>query len=242
MHTNGHELVQNIRDRRRNGLINNEVNVAYYKDENDVIVSCDCGRLRRPLAVVEKGKLLLTKKDFDKIFKKEKKWIDLVNEGLIEYIDAEEEENTLIALNEDDITKDHTHMELDPMCILGIGASLVPYPEHNSSPRITMGAGMGKQSLGFGAANYRIRPDTRGHLLHYPQAPVVQTHPVKYIKFSERPAGQNLIVAVASYKGYNMEDALVMNKASVERGMGRSSFFRTYSSEEKRYPGGGKGV
>jgi len=238
MHPKGKELAQNIIERRRSGLINNEVNVAYYEDENDVIVNCDCGRLRRPLAVVENGKPLFSKADFDKIEKGDKKWIDLVNEGIIEYIDAEEEENTLIALNEKDITEDHTHMELDPMCILGIGASLVPYPEHNSSPRITMGAGMGKQSLGFGASNYRIRPDTRGHLMHYPESPLVQTHATKYLNFQKRPAGQNFIVAVASFKGYNMEDALVMSKASIQRGMGRSTFFRTYNSEEKRYPGG----
>jgi len=238
MHPKGNELVQDIRDRRRNGLISNEVNVAYYKDENDVIVNCDCGRLRRPLAVVEKGKLLFTKKDLSKIRETDTKWIELVNKGIIEYIDAEEEENTLIALKEDEITKDHTHMELDSMCILGIGASLVPYPEHNSSPRITMGAGMGKQSLGFCASNYRIRPDTRGHLMHYPQRPLVQTHATKYLKFQERPAGQNFIVGVASFKGYNMEDALIMNISSIQRGIGRSTFFRTYSSEEKRYPGG----
>jgi len=238
MHPNGKELVDKLRERRRKGLLNNEVNIAYYEEENDVIVSCDCGRLRRPLAVVEKGKLLLTKKDLDDLQSNKKKWIDLVNEGLVEYIDAEEEENTLIALREEDITPDHTHMELDPMCILGIGSSLVPYPEHNSSPRITMGAGMGKQSLGFGSSNYRIRPDTREHLLHYPEAPLVQTHPVRYIKFTERPAGQNFVVAVASFKGYNMEDALVMSKSSIERGLARSTFFRTYSSEEKRYPGG----
>ena len=238
MHANGKELVQKLREKRRKGLLSSEVNIAYYEEENDVIVNCDCGRLRRPLAVVEKGKLLISKKDLDDLKEGKRKWIDLTNEGIVEYIDAEEEENTLIALKEKDITPDHTHMELDPMCILGIGSSLVPYPEHNSSPRITMGAGMGKQSLGFGASNYRIRPDTRGHLLHYPEAQLVQTHPVKYIRFTRRPAGQNFIVAVASFKGYNMEDALVMSKAGIERGLARSTFFRTYSSEEKRYPGG----
>jgi len=238
MHSDGKELVDKIKKRRRKGMLSNEVNVAFYKEANDVIINCDCGRLRRPLVIVENGKTLLTKKLLDDLKVEKKKWIDLINEGIVEYIDAEEEENTLIALKEKDITVDHTHMEMDPMCILGIGSSLVPYPEHNSSPRITMGAGMGKQSLGFGSSNYRIRPDTRGHLMHYPQAPLIQTHPVKYIKFAERPAGQNFVVGVASYKGYNMEDALVMSKASVERGLARSSFFRTYSSEEKRYPGG----
>ena len=238
MHPNGIELVQKLRERRRKGLLHNEINITFNEEANDVIVNCDCGRLRRPLAVVENGKLLLDDKYIKDMEEEKKNWLDLINEGIVEYIDAEEEENTLIALKQEDITPDHTHMELDPMCILGIGASLVPYPEHNSSPRITMGAGMGKQSLGFGAANYRIRPDTRGHLMHYPQTPLVQTHPIKYIKFRERPAGQNFIVAVASFHGYNMEDALVMSKSAIERGLARSTFIRTYSSEEKRYPGG----
>ncbi len=238
VHQDGKKLVEKIRKRRRKGLLHSEVNAAFYDDENDLIVSCDCGRLRRPMAVVENGELLLKEKHVSDVQTGRKKWLDLVNQGIVEYIDAEEEENTLIAINEDDITEDHTHMEMDPMCILGIGASLIPYPEHNASPRITMGASMGKQSLGFGSSNYRIRPDTRGHLMHYPQQPLVQTHAAKYLNFIDRPAGQNFIVAIASYKGYNMEDALVMNKASVERGLARSAFFRTYSSEEKRYPGG----
>jgi len=238
MHSDGEELVEKLRQRRRKGLLSNEINVRYDVEANDVIVNCDIGRLRRPLLVVKNGKLLLTDKYKNELKEGKKKWIDLINEGIVEYIDAEEEENTLIALRENDITPEHTHMELDPMCILGIGSSLVPYPEHNSSPRITMGAGMGKQSLGFGAANYRIRPDTRGHLMHYPQKPLVQTHPIKYIKFRERPAGQNFIIAIASFQGYNMEDAVVVSKSAIERGLGRSTFIRTYRSEEKRYPGG----
>jgi DNA-directed RNA polymerase subunit B len=238
LHEQPTDLAQRIRERRRKGLLSNEVNVYAEEDGHEVLINCDAGRVRRPLLVAREGRLALSQDHLRGIRERRARWSDLINEGVVEYIDAEEEENAYIALTPDKVARDHTHAELDPMVILGIGSSLVPYPEHNSSPRITMGAGMGKQSLGFASSNYRIRPDTRGHLLHYAQRPLVQTHPTRYIHFDRRPAGQNFIVAVMTYHGYNMEDALVMNKASIERGLGRSTFFRTYAAEERRYPGG----
>jgi DNA-directed RNA polymerase subunit B len=248
LHEDASDLVQRIKERRRAGLMSNEVNVFHDADTNAVMLNCDAGRVRRPLLVIDNGVMRYTPEHAADLKDGRIKWSDLVNDGIIEYIDAEEEENLFIAVDEKDLAEKNattidgaapcTHCEIDPMIILGIGSSLVPYPEHNSSPRITMGAGMGKQSLGFGDANYRIRPDTRGHLLHYPQAPLVQTHATNYINFNKRPAGQNFVVCVMSFHGYNMEDAIVMNKASIERGLGRSSFFRTYSTEERRYPGG----
>lgn len=231
-------LVREIRKKRRNGELSHEVNVRLAEDMNEVIINCDSGRVRRPLLVVKNGKLKLTKHHLEDLKKKKIGWNDLINEGIVEYVDAEEEENAFIAITEKEITKDTTHMEIDPIAILGIATGLVPYPEHNSSPRNTMGAGMGKQSLGLGSANYRIRPDTREHLLHYPEMPMVKTYQADIARFRRRAAGQNFVVAVMSYQGYNMEDALIMNKASIERGLGRSTFFRTYKAEERRYPGG----
>jgi len=277
-------LVDEVRERRRNGELSPEVNVRYDSDMNEVIINSDEGRLRRPLLVVRNGRLLLTKKHLDDLVTgKISIHRDLISEGIVEWIDAEEEEDAFIAcyayevpdrcgkcdrpLSREDatwenigtndaevklkcrhcgqvmkveklLTKEHTHLELDPMLILGVASSLVPYPEHNASPRITMGAGMAKQSLGLESSNYRIRPDTRQHLLHYPHVPMVQTEGMNYVNFIRRPAGQNFVVAVISYHGYNMEDALVFNKGSIDRGLGRSTFLRTYKAEERRYPGG----
>ena len=238
------DLVTEIRQRRRKNMISNVVNVRYDDSLNDVIINSDPGRIRRPLLVVGRNnRLSIKERDIDSIQQGKSEWEDLLKKGLVEYIDAEEEENCLIALNQDDLVRNkkthkYSHMEVDPLTILGVATSNVPFPEHNSSPRCTMGAGMSKQSLGLGQANYRIRPDTRGHLLHYAQRPMLQTEAMKYNTLRTRPAGQNMVVAVMSYHGYNMEDALIFNKGSIDRGIGRSTFVRTYMSEERRYPGG----
>lgn len=238
LHEKPEQLVRKLRERRRAGKISTELNVRFDESMNEVIINCDEGRIRRPLLVVENGKLKITKKELSELKKGKLTWHDMLKSGCVEYIDAEEEENALIALKEAQLTKKHTHLEIDPTSILGVCAGLIPYLEHNSSPRNTMGAGMAKQSLGLSTANYRLRPDTRSHLLHYPQVPIVQTEHMKYTNFTNRCGGQNFVVAVISYQGYNMEDALIINKGSVERGLGRSTFFRTYKAEERRYPGG----
>src|SRR3989454_1124062 len=283
LHEDPKMLVAEIRERRRSGLLSHEVNVRYDENMGEIIINCDEGRIRRPLLVVKDGHIVFSRKHVEELKMGRLRFSDLVRNGVVEWIDAEEEEDTFIALYPYDvpsrckeckhplsrndvtwvnmgsrdedaelecahchktfavksaITKEHTHIEVDPEVILGVASGVVPYPEHNSSPRVTMGAGMAKQSLGLGASNYRLRPDTRSHLLHYPEQPLVQTDSMKYVSFNERPAGQNFVVAVMSHHGYNMEDAIVMNKASIDRGLGRSSFMRTYRAEERRYPGG----
>jgi DNA-directed RNA polymerase subunit B len=238
MYEKARELVEEIRERRRQGLLSSEINIRHDDTTNEIIINCDEGRLRRPLLVVKNGKILLTKRHLDDLRSKRIGIEHLVREGVTEWLDAEEEENAFIGIFEKDLTPEHTHLEVDPMVILGVCTSLIPYPEHNSSPRNTMGAGMAKQSLGLASANCRIRPDTRSHMLHYPHVPIVQTKAMDFVNFRKRPAGQNFVVAVLSYYGYNMEDALVFNRSSIERGLGRSHFLRTYRAEERRYPGG----
>ena len=232
------KLVENIRAMRRQGTIAYQVNVSYKEYNGDVVLLTDRGRARRPLIVLKAGKPLISDEDLKKLEKKEIDFSYFVKRGMIEFVDAEEEEDLYIAMNPADITPSHTHMEIDPSLILGIGAAHVPFPEHNASPRVTMGAGMVKQALGFGAANMKLRPDTRGHQLHYVQKPLTHTQTSELIGSDDRPAGQNFVVAILSYEGYNIEDALIFNKASIERGLGRSHFYRTYEGEERRYPGG----
>jgi len=231
-------LVDHIRAMRRQGSIASEVNISYKEYNGDVVLLTDRGRARRPLIVLKDGAPLISEEDLKRLEKKEIDFKHFVKRGMIEFVDAEEEEDLFIAMNPADITPAHTHMEIDPSLILGIGAAHVLFPEHNASPRVTMGAGMVKQALGFGAANMKLRPDTRGHQLHYVQKPLTHTQTSELIGSDDRPAGQNFVVAILSYEGYNIEDALIFNKASIERGLGRSHFYRTYEGEERRYPGG----
>jgi len=240
VHTNAKELVTKLRRLRREGKISSEVNVARLKTAtiHEVHVNCDEGRLRRPLLVVENGELKLRPEHIKKLKEGIWKWSDLVKVGIVEYLDPDEEEDAYIAVKPEEITKAHTHLEIVPSAILGVIASIIPYAEHNQSPRNTYEAAMGKQALGIPLASFRYRMDSRMHFLHYPQRPIVTTKILELSGYNKRPAGQNFVVAVATFGGYNIQDAVVLNKAAVERGLARSTFYRTYEAEERRYPGG----
>ncbi|MEF8821798.1 MAG: DNA-directed RNA polymerase subunit B, partial [Halovenus sp.] len=237
-HPQPEQLAEQIRQARRRGDISEMVNVSVNGRTGEVIVNADAGRARRPLLVVEDGEPLISDEEVEALKEGDVEFQDLVDRGYVDFIDAEEEGDILVGVEEEELTENHTHLEIDPQLMFGIGAGMIPYPEHNASPRITMGSGMIKQSLGLPSANYRIRPDTRQHLLHYPQLSMVKTQTTEQIGYDDRPAAQNFVVAVMSYEGFNIEDALVMNKGSVERALARSHFFRTYEGEERRYPGG----
>ncbi len=232
------EFTQEMREKRRNGEVSHEMNITYYEDNNEIYIFNDPGRARRPLIIVKDGQPLLKEEHLNKVANGKLKWDDLINNGLIEYLDAEEEENSYIAMTLADLNEDHTHLEIDPATMLGICAGIIPFSDHNSSPRNTMEAGMTKQALGLYVSNYALRTDTRAHLLHHPQTPIVKTRIIDSTNYDLRPSGQNFVVALMSYEGYNMEDAMVINKGALERGLARSSFFRAYDTSEKRYAGG----
>lgn len=235
---NAQDFHQKFIAERRKGAVDSAVNIAYDEVMDQIHLNGGKGRARRPVIVVKEGKSLLTDKHLKQLEKGEIRWQDLVTQGIIEYLDAAEEENTFIALHEKDLTEEHTHLEITPLAILGVCTSLVPYGNFNQSTRLNAGSKNQKQSIGFYAANYSIRMDTDVNLLYYPQMPVVQTIMHEIVDYQKHPAGQNVVVAIMSYDGYNMEDAVILNKASIERGLGRSSFFRPAAAEELRYAGG----
>jgi len=237
---NGEEYANEIRRARRNGIISGEVNVAYFSKENVVHINTDVGRVRKPYIIVENGKSKLTPDLLEKLKNKEIDFNYLVRHGVIEYLDAEEEENILVALDESKITNETTHLEVDVDSIFGFTLGSSPYQEHNSAARHAMSANFIKQSQGLYATNFNLRFDSRSYILFYPQVPLVTTVPYKAAKIETHPSGQNFVVALATYYGYNMADAVVINKAAVDRGLGRSMFYKTYADEERRYSSGQK--
>ncbi|KAI9225884.1 MAG: DNA-directed RNA polymerase II subunit RPB2 [Piptocephalis tieghemiana] len=189
-------------------------------------------------------------------------WDDLKSVGAVEFLDTEEEETCMICMSPQDLADNRlyqelgvertgsddlasrirtsvfshtwTHCEIHPSMILGICASIIPFPDHNQSPRNTYQSAMGKQAMGIYLTNYQIRMDTLANILYYPQKPLVTTRAMEFLKFRELPAGQNAIVAIACYSGYNQEDSVIMNQSSIDRGLFRSLYFRTYMDQERR--------
>ncbi len=238
----GQKLVDSLRDLRRNFKIHPHVGIFLYQSSFEgstkrLYVNCNAGRVLRPLIVIKENKILLTQELIDKVSKKFLSWTDLLHMGIIELVDANEEENSYIAIDETDIKK-HTHMEVFPSAILGAGASIIPYPEHNQSPRNTYESAMAKQSLGFSTPLMNASTYVRQHLMLYPQTPIVNTKAMNLLGLEDRPAGQNCVVAVLPFDGYNIEDAIVLSKSSIDRGLGRTFFYRIYEAEAKQYPGG----
>ncbi len=235
---NPEEFINKVRTSRRQGKISSVLNIFYNERAKDIVIETSKGRSRRPLIVIENGESRLNEKHLLQLQNGEITWNDLISQGVIEYLDAAEEENAYVALDEKEITKEHTHLEIAPSVILGLITSLVPYANFGQSARLNRGSKTQKQALGLYLSNYPVRIDTDVSVLHYPQTPLVRTVMHDVLNYNEHPAGQNVTIAVMSYKGYNMQDSLIINKGSVQRGLARSTFYRPYAIEELRYSGG----
>ena len=241
-HKDGEKLASSLRELRRSTKIHPHVGISIHIPEQEgatkrLYVNCNAGRVLRSLIIVKDGKSTLTPDLLDKVLKKLVSWNDLIRMGVIELIDANEEENCFITFDDKHIKK-HTHTEIFPSAILGAGASIIPYPEHNQSPRNTYESAMAKQSLGFSTPMMNTSTYVRQHFMLYPQTSIVTTRAMELLGLEKRPAGQNCVVAVLPFDGYNIEDAIVLSKSSVERGLGRTLFYRIYEAESKQYPGG----
>ncbi|KAJ2766469.1 DNA-dependent RNA polymerase II, partial [Coemansia nantahalensis] len=271
IHRNPDELVECMLDARRKADITFETSIVRDVRERELRIHTDSGRVCRPLLIVDSDlRLRLKKTHIDAIERYDVseddayKWVDLLADGVIEYLDAEEEETAMICMTPQELAESHafkkagvqppdetdqasrvrsrrnfyidtwTHCEIHPSMILGICASIVPFPDHNQSPRNTYQSAMGKQAMGIMLTNYQLRMDTLSNVLYYPQKPLATTRAMDYLKFRDLPAGQNAVVAIMCYGGYNQEDSVIMNQSSIDRGLFRSLYMRTYPDEEDK--------
>ncbi len=257
IHHSADTLVETLRDLRRRGDILFEVSLVLDVPNKELRIYSDAGRICRPLFLVEKG-AAVTNTTWRKPELRIKKhhvqaltdtpdygdeesfsFRNLIELGLVEYVDCEEEETIMIAMLREDLHRrnhsaGYTHCEIHPAMILGVCGSIIPFPDHNQSPRNTYQSAMGKQAMGVYITNFSLRMDTQAHVLYYPQKPLVTTRAMEHLKFRALPSGINAVVAIACYSGYNQEDSVIMSQSAIDRGLFRSVFYRSFRDEEKR--------
>lgn len=248
-------LVNRYRSLRREGRIVDPYTTIYWRSiTNEVEFWLDVGRLRRPLLIVDNNledfdkecmnafnnkvpipsdiqfiqNIRLTKQHIIKLISGEVKFIDLVEEGIFEYITPEEQENCLIAESIDELFKNknnvymrYTHCDIE-QAILGITALISPYANHTQPARVTMSTAHSRQAGGWYALNYPFRLDKNRFFQFYNEIPLVKTITHKFIP----PNGTNIIIAYTSYGGDNQEDSAIVSQASADRGLFAGLFFK----------------
>jgi DNA-directed RNA polymerase II subunit RPB2 len=252
------DIYKQFYKQRRLGKIHQHITVNWYHEHNEMYFFCYAGRLIRPVFVVKDGKLAITKKHIEYLRKNDWNWNYLVlpsllatgelpDESVIDFIDTEESTNCLIAannnfLNDKDklFSNNYTHCEIHPGLMLGVLACVIPFSDHNQSPRNAYQSSMGKQAMGHYATNFLDKMDTHAYIMNYLETPIVRSHFAKYVNYNELPCGMNALVAIACYSGYNQEDSILLNKDSVDNGLFVTTHYHVYKDEEKKIQSNGR--
>ena len=225
-----------LKENRSNGTISIYVSFQLDIMNQSIFIYTDSGRCTRPLFKIKSNQLVI--EQYMKCLST-LTWESLVSspidsiEQCIEYIDMHESNSLLISTNYDNL-ENFTHCEIHPSLILGALASCIPFPHHNQAPRNTYQSAMGKQAIGIHTTNYNKRFDTFSHILYYPQRPLISNNIMEHLNYNKLPTGINVIVAIATYSGYNQEDSIIVNQSAIDRGLFSSTFYRTYKTEEKK--------
>jgi DNA-directed RNA polymerase beta subunit/intein/homing endonuclease len=242
------ETVRHLQAAKRKCQLHPQTGIIWKLSLRELWITTEAGRMLRPLLYAPAMREVLENPDMKAHLHSLEKWEDLIlwktpgGHHLIEYIDPGETEGCYIAMTYKDVLEDpmKTHVEIHPSCILGSLASNIPFPDHNQSPRNAYQCAMGKQAMGMYALNFRERFDAMAHMLCYPQVPLVSPFMSKFYGSQTMPCGQNIIVAIMTYTGYNQEDSIMINRGFLQRGGFRSIFYRTYKDEEKKNQSSGE--
>ena len=239
------KLYNILKDMKYKGMINIYTSIVFDYKLQEIRVCNDSGRVTRPLLRVKGNNILLTTNIINDLKTNKICWDDLctdckITDTVLEYIDPEEQNFSMIASNPKDIisTSDkiynYTHCEIHPSTIFGVVASCIPYPDHNQSPRNTYQSAQQKQAMGIYATNYNERMDKTSYVQTYPTRPLVDTRLMNLIKINQIPSGCNITVAIMTHTGYNQEDSILINKGSIDRGLFQTTIYHTEKDEDKQ--------
>jgi DNA-directed RNA polymerase II subunit RPB2 len=245
--SNTEPSVKALQSAKRECQIHPQTGIIWKMTLRELWITTEAGRMLRPVLFAPAMRELLADAKIEKEVASLETWEEFMlwkspgGHHLIEYIDPGETEGLYIAMKYEDLSDvKKTHVEIHPSCILGSLASNIPFPDHNQSPRNAYQAAMGKQAMGMYALNFRERFDALSHMLCYPQIPLVSPFVSKFYGAQKMPCGQNIIVAIMTYTGYNQEDSIMINRGFLQRGGFRSIFYRTYKDEEKKNQSSGE--